>query len=147
MNSVRKQRLLLIVSILIGLICVTGLILYALRQNISLFYTPTQLVKGEAPYNQTIRLGGMVKKDSLKRKLGSLKVKFTLTDLNNEVVVSYDGILPDLFREGQGIVTTGAINESGDFQASNVLAKHDENYMPPEVKASLKQSPKKGVNG
>ncbi len=143
MNAIRKQRLTLIISLLVGFICISGLVLYALRQNISLFYTPTQVAKGEAPSNHTIRLGGMVKKGSVKRKRGSLEVQFTLTDFAHEIDVFYNGILPDLFREGQGIVTAGTLNEQGRFQADNVLAKHDENYMPPEVKESIKLSMKK----
>lgn len=147
MNPVRRQRLLLLISLVIGLVCVSGLVLYALRQNISLFYTPTQISKGEAPKNHTIRLGGMVKQGSVKRKPGSLEVQFTLTDFSNEVEVFYEGILPDLFREGQGIVTTGSVDNNGRFQANNVLAKHDENYMPPEVKASIQKSLKTEVSG
>ncbi|WP_367605622.1 cytochrome c maturation protein CcmE [Legionella sp. W05-934-2] len=146
MNPVRRQRLLLIVSLLVGLLIVLGLVLYALRQNISLFYTPTQIMHHEAPINQTIRLGGMVKQGSVSRKPGGLEVQFTLTDFANDVVVFYEGILPDLFREGQGIVTTGTMNEKGRFQASNVLAKHDENYMPPEVKASMQKTLKTGAS-
>lgn len=147
MNAVRKQKLILIIALLAGLICISGLVLYALRHNISLFYTPTQIANGDAPRDKTLRLGGMVKPGTVKRKKGKLEIQFTLTDFSNEVVVYYDGILPDLFREGQGVVTTGTIDRQGTFIADNVLAKHDENYMPPEVKAAMKKSLKSGVSG
>jgi cytochrome c-type biogenesis protein CcmE len=115
--------------------------MYALSQNINLFFTPTQIVKGEAPSAQMIRVGGMVADGTVDRDPQSLKVAFEVTDFDHNVRVSYEGILPDLFREGQGVVVQGRINE-GQFVASEVLAKHDENYMPPEVTEALRQSGK-----
>lgn len=144
MNRARRSKLLFAMMLMLGVTIVCTLILYALRQNISLFYTPTQIVHHEAPLNRTIRLGGMVKKGSVKREGRDLDVQFILTDFRHEVVVRYRGILPDLFREGQGIVTTGKIQENGLFSAENVLAKHDENYMPPEVKAAISQKKEAG---
>ena len=145
MNRARRQKLTLIIALLIGLMFVISLVMYALRENISLFYTPSQISRHEAPLEQSIRLGGLVKKHSIKREPGSIKVQFTLTDMDNDVVVYYEGILPDLFREEQGVVTTGQLNKNGQFIASQVLAKHDENYMPPEVKSSIKSAERKGV--
>ena len=116
-----------------------ALALTALNKNINLFYSPTQVANGEAPENTTFRLGGMVVDGSVKRSDTDLKVRFDLTDTAKSITVEYEGILPDLFREGQGIVTTGAI-KNGAFVASEVLAKHDETYMPPEVSEALKQA-------
>ena len=109
--------------------------LYALRQNINLFYTPTQVISGEAPINHPFRVGGMVKKGSLHRDKESLLVEFIISDFNKEIKLAYTGILPDLFREGQGIVAHGKLDQQGNFKADQVLAKHDENYMPPEVRS------------
>jgi cytochrome c-type biogenesis protein CcmE len=117
-----------------------GLTLYALQQNINLFYSPSQIVAGEAPQGRSIRVGGLVVAGSVQRDSQSLQVGFTLTDNLNRVKVRYEGILPDLFREGQGIVARGRLTPNGVIQAQEVLAKHDENYMPPEVAASLKQA-------
>lgn len=142
MNAIRKRNLLIILSAITLLGIVVSLILYALRQNINLFYTPTQISHQEAPIGQTIRLGGMVEKGSVVRSKKSLDIAFRLTDFDQSVVVHYHGILPDLFREGQGVVTKGIMGKNGEFQASDVLAKHDANYMPPEVRSSLQQ--KKG---
>lgn len=139
MQAFRRRKLLQIGSVL-ALICIAlALILYALRQNISLFYTPAQIAAGQAPLHHAIRLGGMVKKGSVIRVAGDLSVRFTLTDFKSEIPVSYKGILPDLFREGQGIVAEGQLRDATHFEASRVLAKHDENYMPPQLKDSLKQ--------
>ena len=136
MNPIRKRTLgrLLFVFCVLALAC--ALILYALRQNISLFYTPSQVASGEAPINKAIRIGGMVEKGSVVRAEQGLQVVFKVTDFKQSVTVTYTGILPDLFREGQGIVAEGAL-QGQQFQASRVLAKHDANYMPPEVKAAL----------
>ncbi len=121
-----------------GLSLCLGLILYALSQNINLFYTPTEIASDMAPMDKTIRVGGMVVDGSFTRG-DKLNVEFTLTDFENTLVVQYNGILPDLFREGQGIVAQGVLNANGHFEAKQVLAKHDENYMPPEI-AKLKQA-------
>lgn len=137
MNSVRKRKLSLLLFALFAITVVTALVTYALRQNISLFFTPSQLVKGEAPLEQHIRLGGMVVKDSVIRSSTDLSVQFKLTDYGQTVSVSYQGILPDLFREGQGIVASGVMIDKTHFKADEVLAKHDANYMPPEVRDAL----------
>jgi len=141
MNPKRKQRLFIILGMVSGLGIAVGLVMYALSQNINLFFTPTQIVKGEAPSAQMIRVGGMVADGTVDRDPQSLKVAFEVTDFDYNVRVSYEGILPDLFREGQGVVVQGRITE-GQFVASEVLAKHDENYMPPEVTEALRQSGK-----
>lgn len=137
MNAHRKKKLQHIVFILFGLSLVLALIMYALRQNISLFYAPSQVVHHKAPANQTIRLGGMVEKRSVIRSPNSLAIQFNITDFENSIVVHYVGILPDLFREGQGVVVEGMIDDNSHMQAKTVLAKHDENYMPKEVKEAL----------
>ncbi|KZY61249.1 cytochrome c biogenesis protein CcmE [Oleiphilus sp. HI0071] len=140
MNQKRKQRLMIVAFLTIGFSIVVGLAMYALSENINLFYNPTQIADGEAPVGAKIRAGGMVKEGSVGRDEGSLAVKFVLTDFSSEVDVEYTGILPDLFREGQGIVALGRINENRVLIAEEVLAKHDENYMPPEVAEALEKS-------
>lgn len=137
MNPVRKRKLTMVLFILFIMATATALITYALRQNISLFFTPTQLAMGEAPTKQNIRIGGMVVKGSVVRATNDLSVEFKLTDYKQTVLVSYHGILPDLFREEQGIVASGVMIDKGHFKANEVLAKHDANYMPPEVKDAL----------
>jgi cytochrome c-type biogenesis protein CcmE len=137
MRPERRRKLLFLIFSLTVLTIAAGLILYALRQNISLFYTPTQVVSGAAPINQSIRVGGMVEQGSIARAQKGLTVRFTITDYEQTIRVVYTGILPDLFREGQGIVAEGRLIDAHVFQASRVLAKHDANYMPPEVKAAL----------
>lgn len=124
--------------IVVGCTIATGLALLALRENINLFFSPSQIVDGTAPSNTTIRLGGMVVSGSIQRG-ENLGVTFVLTDLAEQVTVAYEGILPDLFREGQGIVTQGKLDSSGRFFAEQVLAKHDETYMPPEVNDALRK--------
>jgi|TARA_B110000444_G_scaffold261448_1_gene313737 cytochrome c-type biogenesis protein CcmE len=115
---------------------------YALRENINLFYTPSSVISGDAPLNTTIRIGGMVVKDSLIRSKKSLQSTFRVTDGKSEVDIHYDGILPDMFSEGEGAVATGEINSDLIFIASSILAKHDENYMPPEVIYALDEAAK-----
>jgi cytochrome c-type biogenesis protein CcmE len=139
-NPLRKKRLLIIVAILAGVGIAVSLALSALQENINLFYTPTQIASGEAPHDTRIRAGGMVKKGSLQRSSDSLDVSFVVTDFNKSVKITYRGILPDLFREGQGIVALGKLNADGVVVADEVLAKHDEKYMPPEVTKALKDS-------
>lgn len=139
MNPARKRRLSLLLMMLFGLSIAIALTLYALRQNISLFYTPSQIVHGEAPLHHYIRAGGVVVPGSIVRSKTDLLVRFKLTDYEQTIDVNYQGILPDLFREGQGIVAQGELNDLGHFKATNVLAKHDEKYMPPEVKSTLKK--------
>lgn len=140
MHPKRKKRLIAVCLIVVAASAAIALILSALSSNINLFFSTTQIAQGEAPIEQRIRAGGMVLENSVKRDPNSLKVEFVLTDYANEVTVEYTGILPDLFREGQGIVVTGKLNQSKVFVASEVLAKHDENYMPPEVADALEKS-------
>ncbi|MGL6029852.1 MAG: cytochrome c maturation protein CcmE [Legionella sp.] len=142
MTPARKRKLFNLTFIMVILALVAGLVLYALRQNISLFYTPTQIAANEAPLNHPIRIGGMVEKGSIVRAKQGLEVQFKVTDYNKTITVTYTGILPDLFRDEQGVVAEGRALDTGHFQASQVLAKHDANYMPPEVKAALAQKVK-----
>lgn len=142
MNAKRKQRLVLVLFLVFGVAIAVGLALYALNQNINLFYSPTQIAEGEAPVGTRIRAGGMVVEGSVIRDTESLKVRFDMTDYAKNVTVEYTGILPDLFREGQGIVAQGQLDSQGIFQAVEVLAKHDENYMPPEVAEALEAAGK-----
>ena len=137
MRAVRKKRMLHLLFILSTVAIALALVLYALRQNISLFYTPTQIVAGEVPAQRSVRVGGMVEKGSIIRAAQGLGVEFKITDFTKTITVTYSGILPDLFREGQGVVVEGSINDRQHVQATQVLAKHDANYMPPEVKAAL----------
>lgn len=137
MSPLQKKRLFVVSFILGGVILAAALILIALSKNINLFYSPTELSQVTVSQHKVIRVGGMVVKNSVKRA-SDLNVSFTITDFQREIVVHYDGILPDLFREGQGIVALGKIDEKGEFHASQVLAKHDEKYMPPEVAGTLK---------
>lgn len=137
MNPARKRKILILLSALAVLSIAAGLVLYALRQNISLFYTPTQVAEGQAPLQHAIRIGGMVEKGSFIRASKGLDVEFKVTDFTKTVTVLHTGILPDLFREGQGVVVEGRLLDNQRFQATRVLAKHDANYMPPEVKAAL----------
>lgn len=145
MNPQRKKRLALILALVAGVTVAVGLALSALQQNINLFYTPTQIANGEAPIGARIRAGGMVEQGSLQRSGDSLDVRFVVTDFQQKVTITYRGILPDLFREGQGIVALGKLNEAGVVVADEVLAKHDEKYMPPEVTKALKDSGKMGA--
>jgi cytochrome c-type biogenesis protein CcmE len=137
MHPIRKKRLTIVLFLMAGLAVAVGLTTYALRQNINLFYDPTQIAAGEAPADVRIRAGGMVEAGSVLRDTESLKVAFKVTDFTESVTVEYVGILPDLFTEGQGIVAMGKLNSEGVFIADQVLAKHDENYMPPEVADAL----------
>ena len=147
MNPQRKKRLLLILGLLVGVAIAVGFALSALQQNINLFYTPTQIANGEAPLDTRIRAGGMVEKGSVQRSSDSLDVRFVVTDFNKSVPITYRGILPDLFREGQGIVALGKLNDQGVVVADEVLAKHDEKYMPPEVTKALKESGQAAAGG
>jgi cytochrome c-type biogenesis protein CcmE len=140
MHPVRKQRLILVLFVVLFSSAAIGLVTYALRGNINLFFPPAEIAQGKAPVGQPIRVGGMVVDGSVRRGDDSLAVTFDLTDFQANVTVVYEGILPDLFGEGQGAVASGVLNEQGVLVASEVLAKHDENYMPPEVAAALEQS-------
>ena len=146
MKPARKQRLILIGLMVLGASLATAFALKSFNENLMYFFPPTDVVEGKAPKDALFRLGGMVVKGSVERPDKSMMVRFKLTDFSKEVTVEYTGILPDLFREGQGIVAHGRLNPQGVFIAEEVLAKHDENYMPPEVKASLKK-PESNVTG
>lgn len=138
MNLRRRRIAITLGLILIGAGAATGLALKAFQENLLYFYSPSQVTAGEAPSSRKFRIGGLVAAGSVKRDAHSLAVTFVLTDTLNDIAVSYDGILPDLFREGQGIVANGELRPDGTFAAAEVLAKHDENYMPPEVADALK---------
>jgi cytochrome c-type biogenesis protein CcmE len=145
MHPKRRQRLLLIGFLFVGASATVALALTALNENINLFYPPDAIVRGEAPTDTRIRAGGMVLAGSVSRDPGSLAVNFTISDLDgHDVPVRYDGILPDLFGEGQGVVATGQLGADGTFVASEVLAKHDENYMPPELAEMKGRMPPQG---
>ncbi len=137
----RRKRMVIIGLLLVGMGLATALILRAFNDNLMYFYSTTDVTAGKAPTSRDFRIGGLVVKSSLKRLPDSLTVNFVLTDLKEEVTVRYTGILPDLFREGQGIIANGQLGTDGVFTAREVLAKHDEKYMPPEVAASLKHAP------
>jgi len=139
MTPTRRRRLILVLGILAGVSVAGALALNAFRRNVTFFFDPTQVVRGEVSSGQDFRLGGMVREGSLARTPGSLEVRFVVTDFAHEVPVRYDKVLPDLFREGAGVVAHGHMDASGTFVADEVLAKHDEKYMPPEVARSLKR--------
>lgn len=140
MNHIRKQKLIWISLSLVGFGLVIGLVLYALKEQTDYYYDPSSIVAGNAPQNKRIRAGGMVVAGSVRRnEQNPLKVSFRITDFQAEVPVVYEGILPDLFKENSGIVAQGKL-ANHVFVATQVLAKHDENYMPPEVKKSLKDT-------
>jgi cytochrome c-type biogenesis protein CcmE len=134
----RRKRLLVVLGILGGVGASVALAVMASRENIMFYFDPTQVATGQVPEAKRFRIGGMVVKGSVQRNPGDLQVRFVLTDFAHEVPVEYTGVLPDLFREGQGIIAHGKLNARGAFVADEVLAKHDEKYMPPEVAASLK---------
>ncbi len=133
----RQKRMVTVVAIVAGVGIATTFALNAFNQNLLYYYSPTQVHAGEAPASRAIRVGGLVENGSLARKPGSMEVTFILTDYAQKVPVSYTGVLPDLFREGQGVIARGRM-DGNRFVAEEVLAKHDENYMPPEVADSLK---------
>jgi cytochrome c-type biogenesis protein CcmE len=135
----RRRRLWLVIGILAGVSVSGALALNAFRRNVTFFFDPTQVASGQVSPGQSFRLGGMVKEGSLARVPGSLEVHFVVTDFNREVPVSFAKVLPDLFREGAGVVAHGSLSRDGTFVADEVLAKHDEKYMPPEVARSLKR--------
>lgn len=140
MTPTRRKRLISVCLLVAGVGLAAMLALRAFQENLLYFYSPTQVLAGAVPAGAAFRLGGLVKKGSVQRSRDSLLVQFVLADCEHEIAVRYEGILPDLFREGQGIVSRGKLNEQGVFDAEEVLAKHDENYMPPEVAASLKST-------
>lgn len=140
MKPIRKRRLMLVVFLLAGVSVAVGLTMVALQENINLFYDPSQIAAGEAPRDVRIRAGGMVEEGTVKRSSESLEVSFNITDRQSSVKVIYDGILPDLFKEGQGIVALGRLDQTGALRADEVLAKHDENYMSPEVAEAMERA-------
>jgi len=137
MTPKRKQKLFMFLGLVSLTAIAVGLTLYALRSNINLFFSPVQIVAGDAPFERQLRAGGMVREGSVSRNPDSLDVEFTVTDYVEDVRVHYSGILPDLFREGQGVVVVGQLQQDGWIKADQVLARHDENYMPPEVADAL----------
>jgi cytochrome c-type biogenesis protein CcmE len=140
----RHKRFILIAIGLALLGLAAMLILNAFQSNMVFFYTPTQVSKGEVPHNTGFRIGGLVLQDSLKRQDDGLTVHFAITDTAKTVPVVYKGVLPDLFKEGKGVVAQGKVGPDGIFVASEVLAKHDENYMPPEAAEALKRAQEQG---
>ncbi|AFI87660.1 cytochrome c biogenesis protein CcmE [Aggregatibacter actinomycetemcomitans] len=146
MNPRRKSRLSVVLFVLLGVAVASALVLYALRQNIDLFYTPSEVVYGKndnadkkPEVGQRIRVGGMVVAGTVQRDPKSLKVQFDLNDIGPSISVEYEGILPDLFREGQGIVAQGVLKEPTLLEATEVLAKHDENYVPPDLEQQMQK--------
>lgn len=142
MKPARKKRLFFIIFLISGVAIAASFAFYAFNQNIMFYFSPSDVKQGKAPVDKLFRMGGMVVDGSFKKHDKSLKVFFDLTDYDKTVSVEYTGLLPDLFREGQGIISRGKLNAEGVFVAEEVLAKHDENYMPPEVAESLKKAKK-----
>ena len=142
MTPRRKKTMFIIIGGLVGLGLAVGLILYALKNNVSLYFTPTQVFNKEAPQGRSFRIGGMVEVGSLKRENDGLTVHFNVTDTSKTMPMIYKGILPDLFKEGKGVVAQGKLDADNVFIAEEVLAKHDENYMPPEAKDAVDKASK-----
>ncbi len=137
MTPTQKRRLGWTLFMAASVAVAVALSVNAFRSNLLFFFTPTQIAGGEARTDTLVRVGGLVAEGSVARQAGSLAVSFDVTDTANEITVTYEGILPDLFKEGQGVVVKGRLTEGGEFMATEVLAKHDENYMPPEAAAAL----------
>ena len=142
MTPRRKRTTYIIIGALIGLSLAVGLVLYALKNNVSLYFTPTQVFNKEAPQGRNFRIGGLVEAGSMHREGDGLTVHFNVTDTVKTMPVIYKGILPDLFKEGKGVVAQGKLDANNVFIAEEVLAKHDENYMPPEAKDALDKAAK-----
>lgn len=136
----RHKRAMFIVAAVAGLAMAVGLVLNALENNVSLYFTPTQVFNDEAPHGRSFRIGGVVEEGSVKRESDGLTVNFVITDKHKSIPVVYKGILPDLFTEGQGVVAQGRVESDGVMRADEVLAKHDENYMAPEAADALKKA-------
>jgi cytochrome c-type biogenesis protein CcmE len=143
----RHRRLGIVFTGLVGLGIATALVLNALEGNLSYFFSPTEVAAGEAPKERVFRLGGLVEEGSVMREEGQIEINFVVTDMAERVKVSYSGILPDLFAEGQGVVAQGRMSSDNVFVADEVLAKHDETYMPPEVAAALEAAGKDVSSG
>ena len=135
----RQRRITLVVGILAGVSLAGVLALNAFRENVMFFFDPSQVAAGEAPIEKRFRLGGMVRPGTVDRQAGSLDMSFVVTDFKHDVRVVYTGVVPDLFRENQGVVAHGRLGSNGVFVADEILAKHDENYMPPEVAEAIKE--------
>jgi len=142
MNKKQKTKMTVLLLISIAVLLIVALVSYALRQNISLYFTPLQIFEHKAPLNRQIRIGGMVVKGSISQSKKHLDVRFVLTDYQHQIKVRYQGVLPDLFRDGQGVVVKGYLSAQNQFEAQEVLAKHDENYMPKEVRDSINRAVK-----
>lgn len=140
MTPTRKRRLIAVLLILAGVGIASTIAFYSLQQNMLYFQSPSELALQPIPPGRQFRLGGLVKPGTVSRQSDGLATRFVVTDGPKEITVEYVGILPDLFREGQGVIARGALNDGGLFEASEVLAKHDENYMPPEVAEALEES-------
>jgi cytochrome c-type biogenesis protein CcmE len=138
MTPTRKKRLMTVILILLGVGIASALILTAFKENILFYKSPSEVLAGDYPKARNFRIGGMVKEGSIVKSTNSLEVEFVVTDYAKDVKVKYSGLLPDLFRDDQGMIAIGQLDKDGLFQAEEILAKHDENYMPPEVAASLK---------
>ena len=138
----RHRKLALIVLVVAALGVAAALVLNAFNSNLVFFFSPTQVANGEAPISRAFRIGGLVEAGSLKRQADGLTVNFVVTDTAKSIPVTYTGILPDLFKEGKGVVAEGKLGSDGLFNATQVLAKHDENYMPPEAASALEQAQK-----
>jgi cytochrome c-type biogenesis protein CcmE len=147
MTPARYRRLVVVLLVLAGVSVAAVLGLTAFRKNILYYYTPSQVAAGSAEAGRPFRMGGLVAMGSVQRVSGTMTVHFTLTDMQKSVPITYTGILPDLFREGQGIVVHGSIGADGAFTADEVLAKHDEKYMPPEVAAAIKKAKEQQTQG
>ena len=140
MTPTRKRRLIGVLVILVGVAVAGGITVYSLQQNMLFFISPSDVYAQSLPVDRQFRLGGLVLPGSVTRANDGLAVQFDVSDGAETITVSYDGILPDLFKEGQGVITRGVLTDSGTFVASEVLAKHDENYMPPEVADALEKT-------
>ena len=140
MNPIRKQRIYALIAIVVGSILAVYLVVSALSKNLNLFYSPTDLLNNDLSPESLIRSGGMVREGSIKRSDTSLSIEFVVTDFKNDLKIKYSGILPDLFSEKSGVVVQGYLEKEGTFRAIEVLAKHDENYMPPEVAKLMEQT-------
>jgi len=140
MNPIRKQRIYALIAIVVGSILAVYLVVTALSKNLNLFYSPTDLLNNDLSPETLIRAGGMVREGSIKRSDTSLSIEFVVTDFKNDLKIKYSGILPDLFSEKAGVVVQGYLEKEGTFRAIEVLAKHDENYMPPEVAKLMEQT-------
>lgn len=145
MTPTRKRRLMLVAGLVAGVGLATTLALRAFQENMLYFYSPTEFAEIDVPAERTLRIGGLVAYDSVQRESGSMTIEFLVTDHAYSVPIRYTGVLPDLFREGQGVVARGRVGEGGVFLADNIMAKHDENYMPPEVAQALESGKMRAI--